>query len=63
MQSAMAERIRKIQEQIDAQERETANLREELKKARQQISTQNQQRDSPMKTYSASLNFQGFDEA
>ena len=39
MQSAVAERIRKIQDQIDAQERETANLREMLNKERQQINT------------------------
>ena len=63
MQSAVAERIRKIQDQIDAQERETANLREMLNKERQQINTQNQARDSPMKTYSASHNFTVFEEA
>jgi hypothetical protein len=41
MQSAVAERIRKIQDKIDAQERETANLREMLNKERQQINAQN----------------------
>jgi predicted nucleic acid-binding Zn-ribbon protein len=57
------DRIKNLQAQIEAQERETANLREELAQARQKIANQSAMQ-SPSKTFSSSLStFRVFEES
>ena len=47
-----SKRIQMIQQQIEAQERETANLRRELELAREKVMSESKKEDSPTKTFS-----------